>query len=57
YLFKLLVIESRQSGNYEIEINSGRFIEEEGRITSNVLAKQFYDAMIKARESRNSISR
>ncbi|KAF9981657.1 hypothetical protein BGZ65_003707 [Modicella reniformis] len=36
-----------------IEINNGRFIEEKGRIeigiTSNTLAKQFYDAMVKAR--------
>ncbi|KAF9950492.1 hypothetical protein BGZ65_006585 [Modicella reniformis] len=36
-----------------VEINNGRVIEENGRIEigiiSNVLAKQFYDAMVKAR--------
>ncbi|KAG0002891.1 hypothetical protein BGZ65_002230 [Modicella reniformis] len=39
-----------------VEVNGGRFIEEEGRIniriTSNVLARQFYDAMVKARGIR-----
>ncbi|KAF9928580.1 hypothetical protein BGZ65_006212, partial [Modicella reniformis] len=36
-----------------VEVNGGRFIEEKGRVeikmSSNILAKQFYDAMIKAR--------
>ncbi|KAF9955768.1 hypothetical protein BGZ65_003189, partial [Modicella reniformis] len=36
-----------------VQVNGGRFIEEKGRVeikmSSNILAKQFYDAMIKAR--------